>query len=361
MTKKEYFVLYNIEKLGFITTDKKQCLCGTDMNINEKACPKCGTRLPKSKLINVNKIKTIGKKFSSSFENDVFIIYAWQLQVTPSLMLSERVNYQFTINTQTKEVSHWGDFRLMDSADFLELLKKQFPGYVEYVMKFRAINVPELSKIPTASLARIFTVYWSFQGLAPYMDIYSLSLKLLRELKEKYREIDFNNSESVKKLPFNLHLLKICNEKTTLNDLIQLSNTVTYKKMDIIETIIKRHEDNILDCSKYDQLSKAFEMLFRKEISIENFTRLFLRSGIINFYRISEAARIYKSVYKVPIDWSEVYRIDEKLIYTLSLKRKLIQEYKMSLQDIEELYTILKTDPVKALQTIIDLYENMSY
>jgi len=365
MSNKDMVNIYGLDKLGLHNTLKKQCLCGTEMDIGEKTCSNCGTLLPKSKLLNVNKNTAIAKRYQTSNAAGIYSFQSLQLLTNGfELYESEMLNFSIDTNTVEIRISNTKAFKSMGVNEaFAKFLEDNFPGFYRYVMaglgEFRFdYAVSNFVSMSDSQIANYFNVYWNYRTLIPYLRGYKVFYYGNKvNLKKYFPSTDFNDEKDTQASGICLKLLlmwDIKNEKY-IETIIDISKTASAYELailqDIVETMIRaatrgRHS---LD---YNNIIDAFSLLYNKEISLDDFVRIYNNSPEDYFSQLSKFRQNYKKCVNKVIDWSKIDKLDRKVIGILDCKQSVMKEIKKSKQEVEDIYSALEKNPIDALRMI---------
>lgn len=354
--------LYEINKNGFISIDKKACVCGEIVDVNVDVCPKCQQSLSKTKLLNVNKNNALKKRTVVLDENGVFSFNIYGLFSKGfDLYEQELLKVSFDRNTEKVLISDTKYFKANgDSDQFREELDKAFPGFCSFVLaglkeQEYEYAVTRLSSLRSDQFENFFHVYNQYRALIPYLRGYKvLNYGKNIALKDIFPSTDFNDEESVKKLPIYLPALLTYDFKNVryIDTLVEIYKTKTDKELLIFNNCV----DKMLDIMNRrgingDELFDTFSVLYNKDISFEDFIRIFLVSREDYFGKMMNVKKMLKKVYG-KFSWSDIEKIDRKLYGTLETKTEL-RNVKISKDKIEEVFSTLENDPMKALDILI--------
>lgn len=360
---KNFFELYNIDKNGLINGTNKQCICGT--NTTENVCPHCGADLKKSKLLNVAKNTALAKR-NTDTRNGNKLIYQSIHLMSIGFELYEQVMMEVTIDLDTEEVkiSNGTMFKKQsDDAGVFNFINKHLPGYLD--MTQEAIDtasgsmVRHITALTESQLANMLHVYLNYRAVFPYLIRYkALYYGNLLNLKKYYPDVDFNDINSVKSCKLNLYLLAFWDMKNAkyieaIIDISQKEEIQPALTAMLIECI---KELNVLLRSwDFDGNSAidTFSLLFNREISVEDFIRIFNRTRPEDFFALKRYKVRYKKLYRKEIDWTTFKGLNRKERATMALKDTL-KAQKMSTEKIDEIFQTLDSSPLDALKMLLD-------
>lgn len=360
MTNKELIELYGNKKIGVHNTIRKKCLCGCEMDIGEKKCPACQTALPKAKLINVNKNTALAKRSQITDDGTTAEYICYNL-MSKGFELYETEALKFSMNRETLEVvvSSSHVFKsLKDNKDFLEFLEKVEPGFYPFVIS--CLNelrhdyaVANFTSLNESQIKSFLNVYMNYRAMIPYMMKYKiLYFGSKIDLKQYFPNIDFCDIESVKRTGILLDMVKTWDLKNEryFETIIEISQNTTKNQKQIISEIIKQMFQT--HRVSYDDIINSFSILYNKEISIEDFIRIYQNSREDFFLEIYQYRNDYKKMNKEKIDWSKIEKLDRKLVGSMRMKKILKDNYKVGEETINSIYKILEDDPLKALKLL---------
>ena len=318
MNNKELIELYKMGKFGTKNTTTKRCLCGTEMDINEKECPKCKSVVPKSKMINVNRNTAIAKRFKETITGDSYTFTYYQL-LSNGLDLYETESLKFEINKSSGSVIISNDkvFKAQDkNQELYDFIEKNFPGFLEYVniilMQHRnEYAVTKFTSLTASAIENVLAIYLNYHALEEYLMPYKVLYYGKKvNLKKYYPGIDFNDSDSIEQM------------------------------------FDQAQKDYSFD---YNKIIDSYGILYNREISTEDFIRIYQSSRNASFCLMKEYRTLYKKYFKKNVLWSEVKRLSLKEVQQLSLKIELMKKG-LNKEQIEKLYELLEQKPVKAME-----------
>lgn len=361
MNAKKFLDLYNINKIGLSNENKRLCLCGTELSLDDKECPNCKEKITKGKLLNVNKNSALGKRYESTFENDKYSFRYYQL-LSNGFELYETLMIEFTIDTKTCNVviSNSKIFKRLDTnKEFIKSLEDNLSGFTEFVYKSLGefnhdYAISKFTSLSESQLRNFVCVYFKYRALIPFLRGYKVFYYGDKvNLDKYYPNTDFNDIEAVKATGLNLMLLlswDIKNQKY-IESIIEISNNETQENQLILSDIIK---NLLLDKRKsetYENTINVFSLLYNKEISINDFIRIYNNSRDNYFNELFEYRKLHKKLISKTIDWSNVEKIDRKLIGTLKTK-EILRNGKVSKSEIEDIYELVNKNPLEALKAL---------
>jgi len=364
MNNKDFLVCYKSDKLGVHNTIQKKCICGCEMDINEKKCPVCGIAIPKSKLININRNSAILKRYEI-IDNGVEASFIYYNLLSKGFELYETELMRFSMNRETCDVSITGDHifkKLKDNENLISFLKKIEPGFFDFVeaclktfqYEYAVTNFTSLNE---SQIKNFLTIYMNYKAIIPKILPYKIMYYgSTLNLKKYYPDIDFCNSESVKKMGIVLELLctwDIKNEKY-IETMIEIENKAAERDKRLLLEIVHQIFDLAhVNKVKYDDIIKVFSILYNKEISLNDFIRIFQNSRENFFFKIYEFRNNYKKLNHSKIDWSSIEKLDRKIVGTVIVKKDMKEKMKLKKEAIDTIYEILNKDPIKALDMLL--------
>lgn len=362
---KDLMELYGLEKIGVHNMVRKQCMCGCEMEMSEKKCPKCNTMLPKSKLLNISRNTAISKRYDSVAEGNMIHFIYYNL-LSKGFELYEVEAMRLSINTETCDVKISDNriFKTMKRNQYLkDFLEKFFPGLLLYITsclgeleyEYAVANFTSLSESNIKNFLNVFTKYKALISYLSGYKVYYYGAKI--NLKDYYPDTDFNDMESVKKTGLNLELLRAWDIKNVkyIEAIIEISNHIDEKKQELLVAIL----DNMFTEAginrrniDYKDVIDTFSLLYNKEISVDDFIRIYLNSRENYFCKISEFRKQYKKINRNKINWSEIDKIDRKTYGTIATKCYLKTELKEKMETIDNAYAELEKNPMNALNLL---------
>lgn len=365
MDNKSLINLYNLDKLGLHNTLTKKCICGTEMNIDEKTCVSCGTALPKTKLLNINKNTAIAKRYQSSNNAGVYSFQSFQLLSNGfELYESEMLNFSIDTNKIEVKISNTKAFKAMGiNTEFSKYMEDFFPGFYNYVMsglgEFRYdYAVSNFTSMSESQIANYFNIYWNYKALIPYLRKYKVFYYGNKiNLKKYFPTIDFNDETSIINSGICLKLLlmwDIKNEKY-IETIIDISNKSSARDLEIIQDIV----DTMIRAAsrgkyslEYNDIIDAFSLLYNKEISLDDFIRIYNNTPEDYFAQLYKFRQSYKKCINKVIDWSTIDKLDRKTIGSLDCKESMMKELKITKSEIDDVYAMLEKNPIEALKMV---------
>ena len=359
MDIKKMLELYGIDKVGLSNENKRMCACGTELSLEDKTCPNCNTPIKKTKLLNVNKNSALGKRYEGSQNGDVCSFKYYQL-LSNGFELYETEMLDFSINCKTADVriSNSKVFKTIDKTEaFGEFLNTYLNGFSEFVYsclgEFRyEYAVSNFTSLSESQLSNFVHTYFNYKALIPYLRGYKIFYYGRKiNLKKYYPNVDFNNIDEVKKTNLNLDLLlswDIKNEKY-IESIIEISENENANTQRVLSDILYSMLNDRRSSETYENTINSFSLLYNKEISLEDFIRIYNNSRDNYFNQIFEFRKLHKKLVSKTIDWSTIEKIDRKTIGTLKTKEHLKADMKLSKANIESAYELLEKDPFKSL------------
>jgi hypothetical protein len=366
MTNKDLINLYNLNKIGIHNSLKKICLCGEEMDINEKVCPKCGTALPKSSLLNVYKNSALAKRFETTNADGIYSFKIYSL-LSNGFELYESETLNFSINTKdiSVKISDSKIFKALGrNEEFLNSLNTNFGGFYSYVehclsqfeFEYAVSNFTSLNE---SQITNFLNVYINYKALIPYLRGYKVFYYGSKvNLKKYFPDVDFNDTKAVEELGLSLKLLlmwDIKNEKY-IETIIDLSHNSTTEELsvlsDIIEMMLNATKDRYNRELTYNDIIDAFSLLFNREISLQNFIRIYNNSHENFFAQIYKFRQAYKKCVNRTIDWNEIEKLDRKTVGTMESRCDIMREFKKTKDQVNEIYEVLEKDPIAALKML---------
>lgn len=359
MNIKEILELYNIDKTGLSNENKRMCLCGKELSLEDKNCPNCETEIKKSKLLNVNKNSALGKRYDYFKTNNICTFKYYQLLSNGfELYETEMLDFSIDIENADVKISNSKVFKTIDKVDtFNEFLNTYLNGFIDFVYsclgEFRhEYAVSNFTSLSESQLSNFVHVYVNYKALIPYLRGYKIFYYGKKiNLKKYHNTVDFNNINEVKATNLNLDLLlswDIKNEKY-IESIIEISENEDKDTQRILSDILYSMINDRKNSETYENTMNSFGLLYNKEISLKDFIRIYNNSRDNYFNQIFEFRKLHKKLISKTIDWSEIEKIDRKIIGTLKTKECLKSEMKLSKSDIENSYDLIEKDPLKAL------------
>lgn len=359
---KELFDKYGIKKLGLHNGKEKMCLCGTKMSIDEKECPNCGIKLPKSKCVNIARNTAIAKRFEDTVDGSKITLNYFHL-LSNSFDLYETKMLELVINKEnsTITVSDPKIFKSLSEKDEIKnFFKKYLPGFITYVQNGLSVfryeyAVSNFCSLSSAQLSNYLNVFLNYNALTKYLlgyKVFYYGSKI--NLSKYFPSINFNDQEDIKKTNIDFNLLSawdIKNEKY-IESIIDISKTATKEQLEQLDQIIleMKEESRKSYEIEYNDIVEAFGLLFNKDISLEDFLRIKNNSHDNYFCRFNEFKKNYKKCNGNVIDWSQIDGLNRKTLGTVKVKAGFLKGKALTKTDISEIYTILEKDPLKALK-----------
>lgn len=327
---KELMSLYNINKNGLISIDKKACICGEEMDNSVTVCPKCGTNLVKTKLLNINKNTALEKRIVITDNNDIYKYEIFGL-FSKGFELYEQnlLEFSFDFHTEKVTISDSKFFKAnADKTDFKNAIETKFPNFLSFVVRSLREQTFEyattnFSSLRSDQIENFFHIYNSYNKLIPYL----MGYKILNygknfDLSTYFPNVDFNDEESIKTLPIYLPVLKTYDLKNVkyIETIIDIYKTHSEQELIIFNSCIDKML-GLLDSHYIDgnDLFDTFSVLYNKDISFEDFIRIFLASRENFFSKMMSVKKMLKKL-KGKFSWSDIEKIDRKLYGTLCTK-----------------------------------------
>lgn len=362
---KDLFDLYGLEKVGVHNTVRKQCVCGCEMDISEKQCPMCGKVLPKSKLLNVNRNTAIAKRYETKEESGSINFIYYNL-LSKGFELYEVEAMRLNINRETCDVkiSDSKVFKAMKENKYLkDFIEETYPGLLAYISSCLSdleyeYAVSQFTSLSESNIKNFLVVFTKYKALIPYLagyKVYYYGAKL--DLISYYPETDFNDINEVKKTGLNLMLLRAWDIKNVkyIEAIIDISNNADQKKQELLIAILNNMFNEAENRRKiaYNDVMDTFSLLYNKEISLDDFIRIYLNSRENYFCKISEFRKLYKKINRNKINWSEIEKIDRKTYGTVATKCYLKTDLEQKNEKIEKIYDVLDKDPMEAINLLL--------
>lgn len=366
MDIKTAFELYGIKKLGVINQTQKKCLCGAETDSD--VCPACGEKLPKSKLLNMAKTKAHANRYETKTTGNPLVFRKLQLN-SNGLELVENEALKVEIDTE-KALIHISNSKafnaLKSNEEFAKFINTAIPGFLQFtdeaLQSSQGIMNSSMFSLSEAEISNMLYFYLNYKALIPYC----LKYKIIYfgknfNLKEFYPEADFNDPESLKSIDFNPHLLAFYDMKNRqyLQNIVELS-----KRADIQDKItemmieLEKEAKKCLQsyCFRGECVLDTFNLLFNKEISIDDFIRIFNKSEPEPFFHLKEYKGYLKKFEKVNVDWSTFEGITSKMQKTMERKVSLTTMYApFSVTEVNDIYAEVEKDPFSGYKKFHDL------
>lgn len=356
----KFFDLYKItNKVGLVNQNKRLCACGDELSELDKTCPNCNTEIKKTALLNVSKNSALAKRYETIEDGDTCSFKYYQL-LSNGFELYEIELFEFAVNKKTSDVkvSNSKVFKSIDANDsFNEFLNTCFNGFKDFVYKCLSefqysMATSNFSSLSDSQLSNFMHIYLNYRYLIPYIRGYKIFYYGKKvDLKKYYPNTNFNNEEEVKKTNLNIDLLlswDIKNEKY-IETIIEISNTqpedIQRTLADIIHSMLSDRRND----ETYNNTIESFSLLYNKEIELNDFIRIYNNSRDNYFNQIFEYRKLYKKFINKTIDWSKIEKIDRKTIGALSTKEELKKNMKVTSKQVDEIFELVESDPLKAL------------
>ena len=375
------FTRYNISKNGLLSVDKKKCICGEEVPSGASSCPKCGKSLKNKDLLNVDKNTSLSKLIESSFEKNVFTYKIFNLMSKGfDLYETEMFSFKIDNNTNVVEISDSKYFKTHGkNEEFVLAIEKAMPGFFSFVenslrqqeFEFATTN---FSSLGADKISNFVYIYNNYKAMIPYIRGYKiLNYGKNFNLKDFYPSIDFNDEESIKALNIYLPILLTYDLKNSkyLESIVEIYKSRSKEELVIFNDCIDKflgmtenrggmyqYADILMNHRiymreneiTYNEINDSFSILYNKEISFEDFIRIYQNSREDFFCKILEVRKMLKKFNK-KFSWSDIDKIDRKTYGTLSSKT-FLKESKYSNEKIDEFYKELETNPIEALKNL---------
>lgn len=360
---------YGINKNGLIQTENKQCLCGETLDISINVCPKCGKSLKKTELLNVNKNSALKKRIEVSNENGIFS-YKIFILLSKGFDLYEDNPLTFTIdnNMDSVTISDSKYFKTNGkSEEFITAINDAYPGFMNFVEKSLKEQefeyaITNFSSLSADKLSNFVYIYNHYKALIPYLRGYKiLNYGKSFDLKKYFPNIDFNDENSLNSIDIYLPALLTYDLKNIkyLDSIIEIYKTRTLDEIilfnDCVDKVLdetRKQTRYYYDRFTYNEVNDSFSILYNKEISFEDFIRIYQNSRENFFCKILEMKKMLKKLYKKNFSWSDIEKIDRKTYGTLSVKSNL-KDNKLSNEQIDDFYSKLESNPTEALKSLL--------
>lgn len=378
---KTFFTKYGINKNGLLSVDKKKCLCGELVAPGVNECPNCGNSLKNKDLLNVDKNTSLAKLIQSNFEDNIFTYKILNL-MSKGFELYEVEMFSFKIdnNTTLVEISDSKYFKTHGKhEEFIIALEKAMPKFFSFVetslrqqeYDFATTN---FSSLGADKISNFVYIYNNYKAMIPYIRGYKiLNFGKNFNLKDFYPSIDFNDEKSIEKLDIYLPVLLTYDLKNSkyLESIVDIYKTRSKEELVIFNDCIDKflgvtedrnsrfgYADLLMNHRiyfrgteiTYNDINDSFSILYNKEISFEDFIRIYQNSREDFFCKILEVKKMLKKFNK-KFSWSDVDKIDRKTYGTLFTKT-FLKESKYSNEKIEDFYKELETNPIEALKNL---------
>jgi hypothetical protein len=356
-----YFDIYGINKNGLINGAVKKCTCGTETS--ESKCPSCSSNLAKSKLLNVAKNSALAKREVERRDGNVLTYQVVHLLST-GFDLYEQTALEVTLDLETADVkiSNTTAFKRQEEGKgVFAFLDKHLPGFTAMAQQvIAASSGTQFSRLVSMSEAQyknVLHVYLNYRALFPYLLQYKiLYFGSLLNLKKYYPNTDFNDLDQVTATGLNLNLLSFWDIKNTnyLETIIALSNRTDIQQS--LNDMLIECKKELRDCLRaYDfdgnWALDTFGLLFNKEISPDDFIRIFNASHPREFFQMKKYMTDHKKIYHKEVNCAQIRGLTKKDIETMSFKI-LLKGHKKTAKEIDSIFTTLDTDPIAALKMI---------
>ena len=178
----------------------------------------------------------------------------------------------------------------------------------------------------------------------------------LINLTKYYPGVDFNDPKQIEACGLNLHLLSFWDIKNTkyIETIIEISQVAAIQA-DLTDMLIqcKRELNACLGHYEFDGnwALDTFSLLFNREISVEDFIRIFKRSHPADFFMMKRYKTQHKKIYRTDVDWSTVKGLSKRDIRSMQFKA-VLKENKMKTEDIDAAFAALDSNPLDALKML---------
>lgn len=356
--------LYEINKNGLISIDRKVCLCGEEMNNAINVCPKCGTNLAKTKLLNINKNTALAKRIVITDNSDVYKYEIFGL-FSKGFELYEQNLLEFSFDFRTEKVTI-SDSKIFksnaDKPDFQKAIETRFPNFLSFVsISLRQQEfeyaVTNFSSLRSDQIENFFHIYNSYNKLIPYLMGYKiLNYGKNLDLKTYFPNVDFNDEESLKTIPIYLPVLKTYDLKNVkyIETIIDIYKTHSEQELIVFNNCVDKML-GLLNRRYIDgnDLFDTFSVLYNKDISFEDFTRIFLASREDFFSKMMPVKKMLKKL-KGKFSWTDIEKIDRKLYGTLCTKTNFLNAG-VPKDKIDGIFELLNSNPM-AVYDELDKY-----
>lgn len=357
----KYFDLYNITKTGLINENKRMCICGKELVETDKECPSCGAAIKKTTLLNVAKNNALGKRYETIKDLDMIYFKYYHL-LSSGFELNEAEMLTIAVNLTTSEVkvSDLKIFKSLDRANntgLEQFFNTEFPGFKEFVYKCLSefqydMAISNFGSLNDGQLTNFMNMYLNYRALIPHIRGYKILYQGRKvNLKKYYPNVDFNNEDEVKATKLNLDLLlswDLKNEKY-LESIIEISNNNPAEVQRTLSDILHSMLSDRRSSETYDNTIQSFSLLYNKEISVEDFIRIYNNSRDNYFNKIFVFRKLYKKHVSKTIDWSSIDKIDRRTIGILGTKEDLKTDMKISVKQMDEIFGLLESNPQAAI------------
>ncbi len=361
---KDLMDLYGINKNGLISIDRKACICGEEMDNSITVCPKCGTNLAKTKLLNINKNNALGKRVIITDTEDVYKYEIFGL-FSKGFELYEQnlLEFSFDFNTEKVTISDTKFFKTnADKPDFQEAIDKRFPNFLAFISRSLREQVFEyavtnFSSLRSDQIENFFHIYNSYRELIPYLMGYKiLNYGKSFDLKGYFPNVDFNDINALNNLPFYLPVLKTYDLKNVkyIETIIEIYKTHSEQELIAFNNCIDKML-GLLNRGYIDgnDLFDTFSVLYNKDISFDDFTRIFLSSREDFFSKMMPVKKMLKKL-QGKFSWSDIEKIDRKLYGTLCTKTEFLNAG-VPKDKIDGIFELLNSNPI-AVYDELDKY-----
>lgn len=355
MSNKDLMALYGISKNGLISIDRKACLCGKEMDNSVNVCPKCGSNLAKTKMLNINKNNALAKRIaitdnSDCYKYEIFGLFSKGFELYEMCLLE----FSFEFKTEKVIISDSKFFKSnADKPDFKKAIENKFPGFLGFVssclnQQVYEYAVTNFSSLKSDQLENFFHIYNSYKALIPYL----MGYKILNygrniNLVSYFPNVDFNDTVAVNSLPIYLPVLMTYDPKNVkyIETIIDIYKNHTEQELIVFNNCI----DKMLGLlNRYyingNDLFDTFSVLYNKDISFEDFTRIFLASREDFFSKMMPVKKMLKKL-QGKFSWADIEKIDRKLYGTLCTKTDFLNAG-VPKDKIDGIFDLLNSNPI---------------
>ncbi len=360
-----YFKLYDINKNGLYNSSKKKCICDTISDYNVLTCPNCKKSLDITKMICVDRNSAIRTRTEIVDNKDVFS-YSIISLISKGFEFKEVTKFVFVINKTTLDISisDINYFKAMRRLDFKDAFDKAYPGFISFVENMldtappTKFNPTKINHLSPQMLSNLLYFYLNYKGVSEYISEYKLlHYGNLINFKEKFPNIDFNDKTNLSKLPFDAILFATLDIKNPMyiDSLIELYNTYDKETLDIFESCVHRIYGEIQEYDfTHNKFIDIFSMIYNKEISLDDFLRIYQHSPDGYFKNILHVKKMVKDYNDKNFEWQDIEKIDEKTINTVQNKVFLKKSKVGTNKVIEDFYKKLESNPFDALDILLE-------
>lgn len=363
---KEILEKYNLNKLGVHNNKTKQCLCGKDMDVSEKNCPFCNTKLNKSSLLNISKSGTLARRFETVINGDkITLNYYHLLSNAFELYETKMVQVDIDKNNSSILISDHKLYKMISQKeDVIKFFDDNLPGFRNYAnqcltqLKYD-YAISNFGSLSSTQLSNILNVYLNYNALIPFLREYKvLYYGSMINLNKYYPMINFNDPEDIKKCNVDWNLLltwDIKNQKY-IETIFEISKNASSTQLEILDGIIDTMTQKANDTSRnsinYNDIIETFSILYNKDIPLEDFIRIHNNSHDNYFCHFNQFIKNYQKYVSKKIDWESINGLDKKTIESLKVKVNLVKYTTLKKAKVEELYELVNDNPLEALKML---------